>query len=390
MLDSRRDPFHRVVYRVDFYLSRHKDKDKGTRKENRKIEKERGSIVEKKEVEKRRRTEREREKRIARRNKFHFPAPVYRFQALSLSVCIRRESSDFRSILQTRWSTDTENREPRSSGSSGLLVPGPFFLDNGKEREAGRLVAKGFRKRSKRRRLGKEGVGGGRGRRKEISPRNRGEPRCRGSGGGRGRGEGNGSSSWTRRLDAGFFQRGHGRMDVGIMEASTVPSLPDKNCRWKEDGDEGDEGRIREGKEERRRESGKRKAKRREIERVGKGERRREKATARPPRSLERLGTRDEEFRYALSSTVGRIKISSRRWRRYTVLEPLPFCAREKRERPPSTATTPPRSQNSLTETRISASCFLQGNISEKVQKFQFQKNLSIAYRVILDDRDVI
>lgn len=60
MLDSRRDPFHRVVYRVDFYLSRHKDKDKGTRKENRKIEKERGSIVEKKEVEKRRRTERER------------------------------------------------------------------------------------------------------------------------------------------------------------------------------------------------------------------------------------------------------------------------------------------------------------------------------------------
>lgn len=58
MLDSRRDPFHRVVYRVDFYLSRHKDK--GTRKENRKIEKERGSIVEKKEVEKRRRTERER------------------------------------------------------------------------------------------------------------------------------------------------------------------------------------------------------------------------------------------------------------------------------------------------------------------------------------------
>lgn len=34
----------------------------------------------------------------------------------------------------------------------------------------------------------------------------------------------------STRLDAGFFQRGHGRMDVGIMEASTVPSLPDKNC----------------------------------------------------------------------------------------------------------------------------------------------------------------
>jgi len=33
------------------------------------------------------------------------------------------------------------------------------------------------------------------------------------------------------RLDARFFQRGHGRMDVGIMEASTVPSVRDKNCR---------------------------------------------------------------------------------------------------------------------------------------------------------------
>lgn len=59
---------------------------------------------------------------------------------------------------------------------------------------------------------------------------------------------------WTRRLDAGFFQQGHGRMDVGIMEASTVPSLPDKNCRWKEDDDEGDEGRIS------RREEGERRA----------------------------------------------------------------------------------------------------------------------------------
>lgn len=57
---------------------------------------------------------------------------------------------------------------------------------------------------------------------------------------------------WTRRLDAGFFQQGHGRMDVGIMEASTVPSLPDKNCRWKEDVDEGDGGRISRGEGERR------------------------------------------------------------------------------------------------------------------------------------------
>lgn len=93
--------------------------------------------------------------------------------------------------------------------------------------------------------------------------------------------------------------------------------------------------------------------------------------------------TRDEEFRYALSSTVGRIKISSRRWRRYTVLEPLPFCAWEKRERPLSTATTP-RSQNSLTETCIGKLVFavLLGNISGKFIldtktieiKFQFQE----------------
>lgn len=68
---------------------------------------------------------------------------------------------------------------------------------------------------------------------------------------------------WTRRLDAGFFQQGHGRMDVGIMEASTVPSLPDKNCRWKEDDGEGDEGRIS------RREEGERRAE----ARVGKGRR---------------------------------------------------------------------------------------------------------------------
>nr|KAF7389400.1 hypothetical protein H0235_017884 [Vespula pensylvanica] len=35
-------------------------------------------------------------------------------------------------------------------------------------------------------------------------------------------------------LDAGFFQRrqGYGRMDVGIMEASTVPSSSDKKCGW--------------------------------------------------------------------------------------------------------------------------------------------------------------
>lgn len=38
-------------------------------------------------------------------------------------------------------------------------------------------------------------------------------------------------SADERDLDARFFQRGHGRMDVGIMEASTVPSVRDKNCR---------------------------------------------------------------------------------------------------------------------------------------------------------------
>lgn len=37
---------------------------------------------------------------------------------------------------------------------------------------------------------------------------------------------------WRERPDARFFQRrSHGRMDVGIMEASTVPSVRDKNCR---------------------------------------------------------------------------------------------------------------------------------------------------------------
>lgn len=129
------------------------------------------------------------------------------------------------------------------------------------------------------------------------------------------------SSVDERRLDAGFFQQGHGRMDVGIMEASTVPSLPDKNCRWKEDGGEGDEGRIsrrgggrgRGGKKSRGA-SGKRKAKRREIERGGEREEKRESNGA-AGRDRWKDSTRDEEFRYALSSTVGRIKISSRRWR---------------------------------------------------------------------------
>jgi len=36
---------------------------------------------------------------------------------------------------------------------------------------------------------------------------------------------------WRERPDARFFQRGHGRMDVDIMEASTVPSVRDKNYR---------------------------------------------------------------------------------------------------------------------------------------------------------------
>lgn len=108
------------------------------------------------------------------------------------------------------------------------------------------------------------------------------------------------SSVDERRLDAGFFQQGHGRMDVGIMEASTVPSLPDKNCRWKEDGGEGDEGRISRrgggrgrgrGKEEQRREWEK------EGEAEGDRARGRKRGEERKqrrggPRSLERLDAR--------------------------------------------------------------------------------------------------
>lgn len=148
------------------------------------------------------------------------------------------------------------------------------------------------------------------------------------------------------------------------MEASTVPSLPDKNCRWKEDVDEGDGGRISRGEGERRAAT--------RVEREGWIEtevRWREWDGERKHRRLRSLrwkgSTRDEEFRYALSSTVGRIKISSGRWRRYAVLEPLPFCARETRtptERGHDTARLP----NSPTETRSSVGQFASVNLTRE------------------------
>lgn len=191
-IDSRRDPFHRVVYRVDFYLSRHGQRQRNKKGKSRAVERSKKKEIE----EKKRERERSVERALGRRNKFHFPARCTDFSPTSVE-----RSTDFRSILQTRWSTDTENREPRHSS---LAESRPWTLSRQRKRKrAGLPRSKRVRKRSKRRRFGiadEKGQGGSRRksterRRKERSPRNRGEPRCRGSGEGRGGGrEGNGSS----------------------------------------------------------------------------------------------------------------------------------------------------------------------------------------------------
>lgn len=303
---------------------------------------------------------------------------------ISALACPSRVQLDFRSILWTRClGTKAKNRDQSCLWSrESVSEPGPFSRRRKRrrartaswqkgskkvEKKADRGIARereeGWRTRWTRRRMRTKGARGGKERkipaeqgRTGMSWKYRRRDRKRARGGT--------VRPWTRRLDAGFFQQGHGRMDVGIMEASTVPSLPDKNCRWKEDVDEGDGGRISRGEGERRAAT--------RVEREGwietevhwrewDGERKHRRL-----RSLRWKGsTRDEEFRYALSSTVGRIKISSGRWRRYAVLEPLPFCARETRtptERGHDTARLP----NSPTETRSSVGQFASVNLTRE------------------------
>lgn len=126
------------------------------------------------------------ERILGRRNKFHFPARCTDFSSVSVESPPTSVPS-FRPV--GRQTLKIENRT-----SSLVSSLDPFSTTEKKESWLPR--SKRVRKRSKRRRFGiaDEKEVGGRGRRKEISPRNRGEPRCRGSGEGTGRRKGNGSS----------------------------------------------------------------------------------------------------------------------------------------------------------------------------------------------------
>jgi len=110
-------------------------------------------------------------------------------------------------------------------GKENCALSVSLFLAAGSAGKFAERVRKGSQPgeeagRSKRRRKG-------RGNRKRWS----GEGEARAGRGGEGFVRRREGERERERTDARFFQRGHGRMDVGIMEASTVPSVRDKNCR---------------------------------------------------------------------------------------------------------------------------------------------------------------
>lgn len=141
MLDSRRDPFHRVVYRVDFYLSRHRQKQRKKKgKSSVERSKKKEVFVEKKEIEKRRKKKREKsvERILGRRNKFHFPARCTDFSSVSVESPPTSVPS-FRPV--GRRTLKIENR------TSSLAESRPWTLSRQRKRKrAGCLVAKGFEK----------------------------------------------------------------------------------------------------------------------------------------------------------------------------------------------------------------------------------------------------
>ena len=142
-------------------------------------------------------------------------------------------------------------RKGREEGGSGYTGERERELENEKKGGGPRrqMKTKGTRREEEEEEEAEEEE-------REVPAESGANPGCRGSTEGTGRRGGReGKERFARgprRLDAGFFQQGHGRMDVGIMEASTVPSLPDKNCRWKKNVDEGDEGADQAGRRERR------------------------------------------------------------------------------------------------------------------------------------------